>query len=77
MRNKRDKTNTRIQVAQAEKAALLANAAALKQRHALEQKEEHLIKVKEKIRRQKETQTLESELCATHANLAVLTGIEE
>lgn len=77
MRNKKDKTNTKIQVAQAEMAALLAKAAALKQRHALEQKEEHLIKEKEKIRRQKETQTLESELSATNVKLAVLTAVEE
>jgi len=42
-------------VAQAKRAAILAKAASMKERHALEEKEERLVKDREEIRRQKET----------------------
>ncbi|KAE8277178.1 hypothetical protein D5F01_LYC24999 [Larimichthys crocea] len=64
-------------VAQAEKAALLAKAAFIKERHGLEEKEGRLAKEKEEIRRQKETLDSEAELSAVNAKLAVLTGAEE
>lgn len=49
-------------VGRAEKAALLAKAAALKQGHALEKKEESLVRERDEIRTQRETLKLESEL---------------
>ncbi|KAL2083621.1 hypothetical protein ACEWY4_021394 [Coilia grayii] len=70
-------TESACLVARAEKAALLTKAAALKQRHALELKEEHLMKEKDEVRRQKEILNLETELSATNAQLAVLSDADE
>lgn len=62
---------------QAKKPALLAKTAALKERHALEEKEERLTKKKrEEIRRQKETD-FEAELSAANAKLTMLSGAVE
>lgn len=64
-------------MAQAEKAALLAKAAAKKERHALKEKEELLVKEREEIKRQKETLDFEDELSAANVKLAVLSGAVE
>lgn len=73
-KNSKSSSSSARLVAQAGKAALLAKAAAMKERHALEEKEERLAKEREEIRRQKETLDFEAELSAANAKLAVLSG---
>lgn len=64
-------------MAQVEKAALLAKAASMKERHGLEEKEERLVKEREEIRRQKEKLDFEAELSAVNAKFSVLSCGEE
>ena len=56
-------------IAEADKAALIARATALKERHALEEQEQQL-------RRKREQLDLEAEIAATNAKLAVLQSSE-
>ena len=64
-------------VAQAERAALFAKAATMKERHALEEKEQLLAKERGEIRRKVKALKFEAELSATNAKLAVYAGAEE
>ncbi|KAG7480118.1 hypothetical protein JOB18_043621 [Solea senegalensis] len=63
--------------AEAEKAALQARIQALKQKHALEDKEEELNVQKEQLRKRRETLELHTELAAAAAKLTVFKAAEE
>ncbi|KAG7513589.1 hypothetical protein JOB18_011960 [Solea senegalensis] len=63
--------------AEAEKAALQTRIQALKQEHALEDKEEELNVQKEQLRKRRETLELHTELAAATAKLTVFKAAEE